>query len=225
MFLTWRVLFFRGRLLISPYAAYCYAISFTVLIPALAGRFISSDAGHGPRQRDGYLVTPKLSLSWPMHAANKTQSVQKMSAREVKQAAYGETRAANIKKKLMKNKLSGEAAAPANADQQSSTRTERVSAKHNANRELPTQTVLDLLKRELPSQYELAEIVGKWVWLDFPKASHRAAANTLYRLGFHWNQRRCVWQHPCGAFAPYSSHPGEPRAKYGSHFATATKTV
>jgi hypothetical protein len=26
--------------------------------------------------------------------------------------------------------------------------------------------------------------------------AHRAAANTLWRLGFHWNQRRCVWQHP-----------------------------
>jgi hypothetical protein len=114
----------------------------------------------------------------------------------VKQAAYGETRTANIKKKLMKTKYQVEAATPANAVQQSSTRTERV--KYNTNRELPTQTVLDLLKRELPNQYELAEIVGKWIWLEFPKASHRAAANTLHRLGFHWNQRRCVWQHPCG---------------------------
>ncbi len=160
-----------------------------------------------------------------MHAANKTHSVQKMSPPVVKQAAYGETRAANIKKKLMKNKLSGEAAAPANADQQSSTRAERVAVKHNANRELPTQKVLALLKRELPSQYELAEIVGKWVWLDFPKATHRAAANTLYRLGFHWNQRRCVWQHPCGAFAHYAPHPGEPRAKYGSQFAADVQTA
>ncbi|HEY5040635.1 MAG TPA: hypothetical protein VIK53_01380 [Verrucomicrobiae bacterium] len=154
-----------------------------------------------------------------MHAGNKTDLVQKMSPPVVKQAAYGETRAAIIKKKLMKNKFKSEAAAPANADQLSSNRTERVSVKHNANRELPTQTVLDMLKRELPSQYELAEIVGKWVWLDFPQATHRAAANTLYRLGFHWNQRRCVWQHPCGAFAPYAPHPGEPRAKYGSEFA------
>jgi hypothetical protein len=154
-----------------------------------------------------------------MHAANKTHSVQKMSPSGVKQAAYGETRTANIKKKLMKNKFNVEAATPANAVQQSSNRAERVAVKHNANRELPTQKVLALLKRELPSQYELAEIVGKWVWLDFPQATHRAAANTLYRLGFHWNQRRCVWQHPCGAFAPYAPHPGEPRAKYGSQFA------
>jgi hypothetical protein len=134
----------------------------------------------------------------------------------VKQAAYGETRTANIKKKLMKNKLSGEAAAPANAVQQSSIR----AARPNANRELPTLSVLALLKAQLPQQYELAEIVGRWVWLEFPARTHRAVANTLWRLGFHWNQRRCLWQHPCGACAPYSVHTGDPRSKYGSRLAT-----
>jgi hypothetical protein len=186
--------------------------------PAIAGRFISGDEAHGTRQRPGYRVTPKLSLSCPMHAGNKPECVQKMSPPVVKQAAYGETRAANIKKKLMKNKLSGEAAAPANADQQSSNRAERV-MKYNYNRELPTNTVLEFLRKQLPEQYELAEIVGKWIWLEFPKASNRAAVNTLYRLGFHWNQRRCVWQHPCGACAPFASHPQDPRSKYGSYFA------
>jgi hypothetical protein len=146
-----------------------------------------------------------------------------MSPPVVKQAAYGETRAAIIKKKLMKNKLSVEAAAPANADQLSSNRAERVSVRHNANRELPTQKVLALLRAQLPRQYELAEIVGKWVWIDFPAATHRAAANTLWHLGFHWNQRRCVWQHPCGACAPYNIHSGDPRTKYGSHFAADIK--
>jgi len=142
----------------------------------------------------------------------------------VKQAAHGETRTANIKKKLMKNKFQMEAAAPANAGQLSSKSRERVS-KYNYNRELPTQTVLELLKAQLPRQYELAEIVGKWVWLEFPKASHRAATTTLARLGFHWNSRRCVWQHPCGACAPFASHPKDPRAKYGSYFAADLKPV
>ena len=176
----------------------------------------------GTRQRPGYQVTPKLSLSCPMHAGNKTHIAQKMSPPEVKQAAYGETRTANIKKKLMKNKLSGEAAAPANASQQSSNRAERVT-KYNYNRELPTQKVLEFLRAQLPQQYELAEIVGKWIWLEFPKASNRAAANTLHRLGFHWNQRRCVWQHPCGACAPYATHPQDPRSKYGSYYAADLK--
>ena len=98
----------------------------------------------------------------------------------------------------MKNKFQVEAAAPANADQLSSKEKQRAFAKHCANRELPTQKVLDFLRAQLPQQYELAEIVGRWIWLEFPKASHWAAANTLFHLGFHWNQRRCVWQHPCG---------------------------
>ena len=117
-----------------------------------------------------------------------------------------------------------EASAPANVRPSSVSKTSKVvqssvSLKYNYNRELPTQKVLDYLREQMPEQYELAEIVGKWIWLDFPAASHRAVANTLWRLGFHWNQRRCVWQHPCGACAPYASHPQDPRTKYRSYFA------
>ena len=125
----------------------------------------------------------------------------------------------------MKNKIQIEAAAPANAGQLSSSQPQRVAVKYNYNRELPTQTVLALLKAQLPRQYELAEIVGKWIWLEFPIASHRAAANTLARLGFHWNQRRRVWQHPCGTCAPFAAHPADPRTKYGSYFAADLKPV
>jgi hypothetical protein len=103
------------------------------------------------------------------------------------------------------------------------TEKQRSYTEHNANRELSTQKVLDFLRSHLPQQYELAEIVGKWIWLDFPSESHRAAANTLWRLGFHWNQRLCVLKHPSGEFAPYSPHPTDPRSKYGSQFATEAK--
>jgi hypothetical protein len=150
-----------------------------------------------------------------------------MSPPVVKQAAYGETRAAIIKKKLMKNKLSVEAAAPANADQLSSNGAEkqRVFAKHCANRELPTQKVLDSLKAQLPRQYELAEVVGKWVWLDVSPARKPGLASVLWALGFHWNQRRGVWQHPCGKFDPLGSHPTDPRAKYRSYFPADVQTA
>ena len=111
----------------------------------------------------------------------------------------------------MKNKFQVEAATPANAVQRSSK-----PAGYNQNRELPIYTVLNYLRTQLPQQYELAEIVGKWIWLEMP---NRAAAATLARLGFHWNQRRRVWQHPCGACAPFASHPQDPRRKYGSYFA------
>jgi hypothetical protein len=53
----------------------------------------------------------------PHARRKKNRLVQKMSPRMVKQAAYGETRTAIIKKKLMQNKISDEAAAPANAGQ------------------------------------------------------------------------------------------------------------
>ena len=119
------------------------------------------------------------------------------------------------KKAMNTTNLKNEAAAPASVRPSSVSKT-RAFAAHRANRELPTQTVLDLLKAQLPTQYELVEIVGRWVWLDFPAHTHRAAANVLWRLGFHWNQRRCVWQHPCGACAPYNVHSGDPRSKYGS---------
>jgi hypothetical protein len=152
-----------------------------------------------------------------MHAGNKTHIAQKTSAPGVKQAAYGETRTANIKKKLMKNKLSVEAAAPANAGQLSSNK-QNAFVRHCANRGLTTEKVLNYLRTRLPGQYELAEVVGKWVWLEVSPARQPGLAKVLWTLGFHWNQRRGVWQHPCGKFDPLGSHPTDPRAKYRCYF-------
>ena len=155
-----------------------------------------------------------------MHAGNKTDLVQKMSAREVKQAAYGETRTAIIKKKLMKNKLQIEAAAPANASQLSSFSAKKHAGfvRHCTNRRLPTDKVLNCLRTQLPQEYGLAEVVGKWVWLDVSPARKPGLASVLWTLGFHWNQRRGVWQHPCGRFNPFGAHPADPHAKYRSYF-------
>ena len=38
--------------------------------------------------------------------------------------------------------------------------------RHCENRRLNTDAVLNHLRTRLPRQYELAEVVGKWVWLD-----------------------------------------------------------
>jgi cell wall-associated NlpC family hydrolase len=161
-----------------------------------------------------------------MHAGNKTDLVQKMSPLGVKQAAYGETRAAIIKKKLMKNKLSVEAAAPANAVQQSSTRTGGRApinfARRNANRVLNTDRVLALLRREAPKFFELAEVVGKWVWIQFADKQPPTVTAVLSELGFHWNHKRQSWQHPCGVFRDQSA-PVDPRKIYGSYFAADVK--
>ena len=152
-----------------------------------------------------------------MHAGKKPASVQNLAPQWVKQAAYGETRTAIIKKKLMKNKLSVEAAAPANAVQLSPNK-QTGFVRHCANRGLSTEKVLNYLRTHLPSQYELAEVVGKWIWLDVSPASQPHLAKVLWTLGFHWNHRRGVWQHPCGKFDPLGSHPSDPRSKYRSFY-------
>ena len=117
-----------------------------------------------------------------------------------------------FQKKAMKTTNSTiEASAPANV------RPSSVS-KHQINRGLSTETVLNSLRTKLPQQYSLAEVVGKWVWLDVSPTRKPALAKMLWTLGFHWNQRRSVWQHPCGKFDPLGSHPTDPRAKYPSYY-------
>ena len=66
------------------------------------------------------------------------------------------------------------------------------------------------------SVFRLAEVVGKLVWLDVSPTRKPNLATLLWALGFHWNQRREVWQHPCGRFDPLGSHPADPRIKYRS---------
>ena len=98
------------------------------------------------------------------------------------------------------------------------TRQRRGGQAHHTNRCLNTEAVLNHLRTRLPRQYELAEVVGQWIWLDVSPARKPGLAKLLWALGFHWNQRRGVWQHPCGSFNPLGSHPQDPRAKYRSFF-------
>jgi len=142
----------------------------------------------------------------------------------VKRAAYGRVTDSGFKKKLMKTTKSKkiEASAPANGRPSSVSKTTNSQQKqqdfirHCDNRKLPTETILDYLRAKLPKQYELAEVVGKWIWLDSPAKGGIAA--TLWLTGFHWNKRRGVWQHPCGEFGSTGSHPSDPRAKYRSYY-------
>ena len=162
-----------------------------------------------------------------MRAGNDTDLVQNKAPPEVKQAAYGETRTAIIKKKLMKNKNKKvEAAAPANAVQQSSikadTRAKIDMARRNLNRSLNTDKLLALLRKEAPKFYALAEVVGKWVWIQFDGKQPVTVTAVLSELGFHWNKQRQSWQHPCGLFRDQSVK-FDPRKKYGSYFAADQK--
>jgi hypothetical protein len=91
-----------------------------------------------------------------------------------------------------------------------------------ANRTLPTEKVLNLLQDEAPSFFGLAEVVGKWVWIQFKEKQPREVTSILSQLGFHWNNKRQAWQHPCGEFrkAPASY---DPRQRYGSSFPADAK--
>ncbi len=84
------------------------------------------------------------------------------------------------------------------------------------NRALPTSEVLTLLRQHLPDQYRLAEVVGKWIWIEFPEAPAQDIRAKLSQFGFHWNNVRKCWQHPCGHVTQRGQV--QPREKYHSYF-------
>jgi hypothetical protein len=92
-------------------------------------------------------------------------------------------------------------------------------AERDFNRTLSVEKVLEKLKRWFPAQYELAEVVGKWVWITFPEPPAERVRAELSQLGFHWNNTRKCWQHPCGETLPRGTQ--EPREKYEVWFPMA----
>src|SRR5580658_7951444 len=91
-------------------------------------------------------------------------------------------------------------------------------ARRHANRALNTNKLLALLRSETPNFFELAEVVGKWVWIQFDGKQPVTVTSVLSELGFHWNNKRQSWQHPCGLFRDQAVN-FDPRKKYGSYFA------
>lgn len=91
-----------------------------------------------------------------------------------------------------------------------------------ANRSLDTGKLLALLKAEAPKFFELAEVVGKWVWIQFADKQPSEITRVLAELGFHWNNNRQTWQHPCGTIDDERADY-DPRKRYGSYFAAAGK--
>ncbi len=85
-----------------------------------------------------------------------------------------------------------------------------------ANRTLPTDKVLALLHTVNPDLFNLAEVVGKWIWVQFKEQPAASLRQQLAQLGFHWNRERQAWQHPCGAFRLRDS--GDPHEKYSSYY-------
>ena len=93
--------------------------------------------------------------------------------------------------------------------------------RRRANRALSTERVIQLLQREAPSFFAVAEVVGKWIWVQFTDKQPREVTAALAELGFHWNNKRQVWQHPCGALT--AGTESDPRQKYPTYFPADVK--
>lgn len=91
-----------------------------------------------------------------------------------------------------------------------------------ANRKLETEKLLSLLRSETPNFFALAEVVGKWVWIQFSDKQPPTVTRVLAELGFHWNNTRQAWQHPCGTIIEEPANY-DPRKRYGSYFAADVK--
>jgi hypothetical protein len=94
--------------------------------------------------------------------------------------------------------------------------------KRHFNRSLNTEKLLALLKSETPKFFAVAEVVGKWVWIQFTDKQPSEVTRILAELGFHWNNNRQTWQHPCGTLVEERADY-DPRKRYGSYFAAAGK--
>jgi hypothetical protein len=62
----------------------------------------------------------------------------------------------------------------------------------------------------------MCEVVGNWVWIQFDGKQPKEVTTALSELGFHWNSRRQLWQHPCGQIIDSANY--DPRRRYGSYF-------
>jgi hypothetical protein len=82
------------------------------------------------------------------------------------------------------------------------------------NRKLDTAAVITRLRETLPTIAQRATVVGTWVWLSFDTTPAPETRQQISQLGFHWNNTRRVWQHPCGHFTFGSK--ADPRDTYTS---------
>ena len=97
-------------------------------------------------------------------------------------------------------------------------------ALRRANRALETEKLLAVLRSDAPRFFEIAEVVGKWVWIQFSDKQPPTITAVLAELGFHWNYARQAWQHPCGTIRREQA-TFDPRKRYRSYFAADVKAA
>ena len=97
-------------------------------------------------------------------------------------------------------------------------------ALRRANRSLQTGQLLERLRLRAPQFYNLAEVVGRWVWIAFAEKQPAYVTAALSQFGFHWNSLRQAWQHPCGTVR-VERPKFDPRKRFGSRFAADLKAA
>jgi DNA repair protein RadC len=75
-----------------------------------------------------------------------------------------------------------------------------------------TLGLLQQLKTEMPEIWDQAQVVGRWVWLEFNVPPVKEIRGKLKELGFRWNGERKCWQHACGVERERSQR--DPRTYY-----------
>ena len=123
-----------------------------------------------------------------------------------------------MKTNTNKNQKSGALSRPEQLNTNTENRPKIDLKKRRLNRSLDTENLLSLLRIETPRFFELAEVVGKWVWITFTEKQPSDVTRVLAELGFHWNNTRQSWQHPCGTLTLDPANY-DPRKRYGSYFA------
>jgi hypothetical protein len=133
-----------------------------------------------------------------------------------------------FQKKTMKTTIQNEVSAPANVRPSSVSKTSKAMqaelstgkqpefVRHCVNRRVSTEKVLNYLRTRLPQQYGLAEVVGKWVWLDISPARKPGLASVLWAsTGISGAASGSIH---AAVSTRSASIPADPRAKYRSYF-------
>ena len=151
--------------------------------------------------------TPKTIISSQKKKTMKTKSNTKTSS-ELNNRSHHQSQQAQPE-------AAAAEAAPVAQPERKDNRLPIDSEARKQNRTLPTPKVLNALFTTLPDVYRIAEVVGKWVWVQFSEQPAAEIRQQLAQLGFHWNRERQAWQHPCGQFSLSSSN--DPHEKYSSY--------
>lgn len=85
---------------------------------------------------------------------------------------------------------------------------------HTITRSSDTEEVVKWVAEQTLPEGTEAEVVGAWVWVEFPHKPAEEIRRAFREAGFNWIRKRSKWAHPCGVFTRGSVT--DPRDKYGA---------